>query len=406
MRRRKARIKLHPGQTRAWKSDARYVFLVAGTGGGKTWFGPIWMYREIQRHPRGNYLVVAPTYSLLSRVTFPEAKGFLDKFAPGEYKAIERCYYLPTGGKVFFGSADRPLGLEGVHCIAVWLDEAGQMKREAWDVAQRRTGLHKGKVLGTTTPYNLGWLKTEIFDKWKEGDRDYFVSQFPSILNPAYPREEFERARKTMPEWKFKMFYLGMFTRPEGLIYQDFRQEKHLVQPFAIPREWKRVIGVDWGFGEKHPAAAVWVAVAPGRKLYIYREYYRQGRIAEEIAEDIKKLSAGERIDAVACDPESPANIEVFKRHKLPARSANNAVEFGIETVTGMFRNDRLFAFKGLPNWLDEIENYRWKEGTNVPLKEYDHLMDAMRYAVMEVERGIVPVLRPGIVERESVWRR
>lgn len=386
MARKKIRRVLHPGQSRAWKSDARFVFIVAGTGGGKTWFGPIWLYREIQRHPQDNYLVVAPTYGLLQRVTFPEAKKFLDTFAPGEYKAMERAYYLPTGGKVFFGSADRPLTLEGVHVRATWLDEAGQMKREAWDVALRRVGFYKGRILGTTTPYNLGWLKTEVFDRWKAGDSDYEVVQFPSIWNPAYPKEEFERAKETLPEWKFKMFYLGQFARPTGLVYQDFDPGRHVIEPFEIPATWRRVIGVDFGYN--NPTAAVWLAISPEGVIYAYREYYKRGKLPEESGADIKQLSKDERIEYAACDPSDPAAIEKYRRLGIPARTANNAVKEGIEAVITLFKSNRFFIFRGLVNLLDEIENYRWKEKQeqlkDEPVKEYDHAVDALRYGVME----------------------
>ena len=154
-------------------------------------------------------MVVAPTYGLLQRVTLPAALRVLKLFVGGDYRAIERTFYLRTGGHVYFGSADKPLSLEGVHVYAAWLDEAGQMKREAWDVALRRAGLYEAPVLLTTTPYNLGWLKLEVYDKWAEGDRDYFVVQFPSYWNPVYPRAEYLRAKRTLPRWKFDMFYRG-----------------------------------------------------------------------------------------------------------------------------------------------------------------------------------------------------
>ena len=159
---------------------------------------------------------------MFQRIVLPRTKEFLDTVTCGEYRAGERIYYLPTGGKVFFGSADNPFSLEGVHVRAAWLDEAGQMRREAWDVVLRRVGFHKGRIILTTTPYNLGWLKTEIYDRWKAGDRNYDVVQFASIMNPAYPEEEFERARDTLPDWKFRMFYLGQFARPAGVSISRF----------------------------------------------------------------------------------------------------------------------------------------------------------------------------------------
>ena len=386
----KMRIKLHKGQSKAWKSKARFVAMIAGTGGGKSWFGPIWLYREIQANPKGSFLVVSPTYQMFQRIVLPRAEEFFDAVTGGEYKAGERAYYLPTGGVVYFGSADNPNSLEGVHVRGAWMDEAGQMRREAWDVVQRRVGLYRGRVLITTTPYNFGWLKTEVYDRWKDGDPNYDVIQFASTANPHYTEEEFERAKKALPEWKFKMFYLGQFARPAGLVYQDFDPERHVIEPFEIPSTWRRVIGVDFGYN--NPTAAVWLAISPEGVIYVYREYYKRGKLPEESGMDIKQLSRGEHIQIMACDPSEPAAIERFRRLDMPARAADNSVMEGIETVISAIRAGRFYVFRNLPNLLDEIEQYRWKEKQDdikdEPVKEYDHLMDALRYAMMACHRS------------------
>lgn len=388
---------LHPGQTKAWRSERRFVAAIAGTGGGKTWFGPIWLYREIQEHPKGDFLVAAPTYGMLQRITQPEFRKFIEEMIPGVweagYKEKDRTLYLPTGGRVFFGSADNPVTLEGVHVHAVWLDEAGQMKRMIWDVATRRVGHKKGRILITTTPYNLGWLKLEVYDRWKAGDQDYDVITFPSYWNPTYPRDEYERARRTLPAWKFNMFYRGKFARPLGLVYQDFDPQVHLIDPFPIPREWRRYIGVD--FGWNNPTAAIWLAVDHDGVGYLYREYYEVHKHPEESGQDLLDLSVTvdgepEDLEAVFCDPENPEAIDKYSDLGLPVEKAFNPISEGITEVIKLYRAHRLFIFKGLVNLLDEMENYVWKkqatetgEGLkDVPVDEYNHACDGKRYVV------------------------
>lgn len=386
----KVQIRLHPGQSKTWNSNARFVAMIAGTGGGKTRFGPLWLYREIQKYPKDSFLVISPTYIMFERIILPQTRRFLDQVTSGEYKSGEKTYYLPTDGKVFFGSADNPLSLEGIHVRAVWLDEAGQMKREVWDVSLRRVGLYQGRVLGTTTPYNLGWLKTEIYDRWKAGDKDYDVVQFPSIMNPVYPKEEFERAKATLPDWKFKMFYLGQFVRPEGLVYQEFDTARHIIDPFQIPASWRKIIGVDFGYN--NPTAAIWLAENPDGIMYAYREYYQRRKLQNESGEEIKRLSGNDQIEMLVCDPSEPEAIEQYRRLEMPAQGADNAVKEGIENVIKMFKAHRLYVFRGLVNLLDEIENYRWAQGLekvkDEPLKEYDHALDALRYGVMGILKG------------------
>lgn len=378
----KMKIRLHPGQTKAYDSGKRFIGIISGIGGGKTYFGKIWLAREIINNPQEDFLVVSPTYSMFQRIVLPQTKEFLDTVFKGEYKISEKTYYLPNG-KVFFGSADNPLSLEGVHVKGVWMDEAGQMKREAWDVAQRRTALKKGRILLTTTPYNLGWLKTDFFDLWEGGDFDYDVIQFPSILNPSFPKDEFERAKKVLPDWKFEMFYLGKFARPEGLVYKDFGVD-NLVEPFSIPSDWRRIAGLDWGYN--NPTAVIWLAIDNDGIIYVYKEYYKRGKLPSEVFFDIH----GEPVEKIYCDPSNPAAIEILRRNGLPAEPANNEVKEGISKVIELIKTKRLKVFRGLGNFLDEIGSYSWAEKAGQikeePIKDNDHLMDALRYALASLQ--------------------
>jgi len=382
---------LHPGQVRAFDSEAQYVAMIAGTGGGKTWFGPIWLAREIAKDPKGDYLAVSPTYPMLKDILLPRALEILNDWHGGTYKSMEKVYYLKRGGRVLFRSADRPLSMEGVHVNAVWLDEAGQMRSEAWHVAQRRVGFHKGRILITTTPYFLNWLKTDIYDRWKDGDPAIDVIQFGTAENPYYPREQIEVARRTMPDWMFRMFYLGEFVKPEGLVYQDFDAGIHIIEPLELPSNWRRIIGMDFGYN--NPMAAVWLAVDNDGNVYAYREYYERRKLPQDVASDLARLSKGEQIDAILVDPSAPVLIEVLRRQGFNAIPANNTVKEGIAAVTGLLREKRLFFFRGLSNTLDEIESYHWKKVNDQikeePEKEYDHAMDALRYAIMGYIKGI-----------------
>jgi len=285
---------LHPGQVRAFDSEAQYVAMIAGTGGGKTWFGSIWLAREIKKDVKADYLAVAPTYPMLKDILLPRALEILNDWHGGTYKSMEKVYYLKGGGRVLFRSADRPLSMEGVHVNAVWLDEAGQMRSEAWHVAQRRVGFHKGRILITTTPYFLNWLKTDIYDRWKEGDPAIDVIQFGTAENPYYPREQIEVARRTMPDWMFRMFYLGEFVKPEGLVYQDFDAGIHIIKPLELPSNWRRIIGMDFGYN--NPMAAVWLAIDDDGNVYAYREYYERRKLPQDVASDLARLSKGEQI--------------------------------------------------------------------------------------------------------------
>jgi hypothetical protein len=63
----KLKFNFHPGQARAWKSNARFIGVIAGAQSGKTSFLPIWLYREIQNKGPGDYLYVSPTLTLMGK---------------------------------------------------------------------------------------------------------------------------------------------------------------------------------------------------------------------------------------------------------------------------------------------------------------------------------------------------
>ena len=301
-------LNFHSGQLRAWDSQARVVLVLAGAQSGKTSFGPFWLAREIQRKGPGDYIVAAPTYKLLSLKLFPEflrlfkvacrwgdftGRGsFQNRFlfnAHGCRALFGRVPAEPT--QVFFGHAQDPDSLESATGKAAWLDEAGQKKFKlaSWEAIQRRLSIHQGRVLITTTPYDLGWLKQKLWDPWRAGDPSVEVIRFDSTENPAFPAAEFERARRELPKWKFDLYYRAIFTRPAGLIYDCFDEQAHKVRRFEIPYKWPRFLGLD--FGGVH-TAGVFYAEEPGtRRLFAYREYKAGERSA---AEHIHHLLKGE----------------------------------------------------------------------------------------------------------------
>src|SRR6185437_11409867 len=237
---------------------------------------------------------------------------------------------IPT--QVFFGYAANPDSLESATYKAVVCDEAGQkeFKRESWEAILRRLSIHQGRALITTTPYHShGWLRTEIFDKANDGTVE--LIQFASVMNPAFPPEEFERARNDLPPWKFDLFYRGILTRPPGLIYDSFDPVLLVTPRFALAPSWRRYLGLDFGGVN---TAGVFYAEEPGTgRLFAYREYKAGGRTAKEHAESLK---AGEPMLPV-CVGGSHSEGQwrnEFRVAGLPVREPDiKEVEIGIERV-------------------------------------------------------------------------
>lgn len=405
------RLALHAGQIIALLAREQHVFIIAGTGGGKTIFAPRWMYQEIERHQHEpaesqQYLVFAPSYKVLKRATLPAYIRLFHALKLGTFKRGDLVYELRNGGKVFFGSCDNPESLEGLHVRAAHGDEIGQnsVSLEVWETVRRRLAFYGGRFLGTTTPYNLGWLKQHVVDPFLRGVAvGLRVISFPSIANPMYPRDEFENARRTLPRWKFRMFHLGLFERPEGLIFDVFDEDRHLTDPFEIPIDWKRYAGQD--FGLEHPTGTVFGALDPrpypDDVLYLYAEYRRSKRATPEHIAAIKQLAGGP-LRRIFADPRSVQLIEDYRAQGLPIEPAGagaGSVKATIQEVyTRLAENasdgrPRLRVFRGLlPGWQDEVERYEWakdQSGSYLdrPIEIRDDLMDCTRYLCQGVPR-------------------
>ncbi len=393
-------LRFHDGQLKALESTRRFILLLAGTQSGKTSFGPYWLYEEIQKRGPGDYLVATPTFTLLELKALSEFKRlFEDHLQLGKYKGSpSRVFqFSPKGEEVIFGAtqanptrilfghAQDPESLESATIKAAWLDEAGQKKFKlgSWEAIQRRLSIHEGRVLITTTPYTLGWLKNELHDKAKAGDPDIELVQFESVMNPAFPRSEFERMRASMPRWKFNMMYRGIFERPAGMIYDCF-SDAHKVPRFAIPDAWPRFLGVDFGGVN---TAAVYLAQNPDTKaFYMYRTYHHGSRNAGEHAAAMKKGEPGALTAFGGAKSEGQWRSE-FKSGGLPIHQPPVwEVEVGIDRVYELFKENRLFIFDDLTAVTDDLESYsrvlndEGEPTEKIEDKETYHLLDALRY--------------------------
>jgi len=292
----KIRISAHDGQQQLLASDAFCTAAIAGTGGGKTVAGMVWLLVQMTRNPGRTWVVAEPTDDMLERVLLTSTPDrmslvdFLGMFDPHQVWLRSKGVLHHRLGTVFLVSASNPETLQGAHVAGIWLDEAGLIRMGVWLVAVQRVGLANGRILITTTPYNKGWLKTEVFDPSVAGNRDFTVVQFPSTANPNYPREAVERARRTMSPSRFAMMYLGEFGRPEGMVYDCFEATRHVVDPFEIPREWRRLGGIDFGYN--NPTAGVFLARDPDGVYYWYGEHYERERTLDDHARGPSRLRA------------------------------------------------------------------------------------------------------------------
>lgn len=385
----KLRLHLHQGQTRAWDSKRRFVFVIAGTQSGKTVFGPWWLHREIGRCGDGDYLAVTATYDLFKLKMLPEMRRvFCELLGWGTYRAGDGIIESHDGkSRIILRSAHSEGGLESATAKAAWLDECGQdeFRLDAWEAVQRRLSLAQGRVLGTTTPYNLGWLKTEVFDRWRAKDTDYDVIQFANTLNPAFPIEEYLRAERTLDDWKFRMFYKGEFDRPPGLIYGALTDDL-IIDDFPISVDWPRYVGIDFGAVN---TATIWIAHDVHKDAYyLYRETLEGGMSTKEHVRKALERAAGERVVSWFGGSASETQQRMDWKAagiRIPDPLITD-VESGIDRVIALLKEKKLFVFRSCKGTLDQAGTYSREIDAlgqvtdKIKDKSSFHWLDALRY--------------------------
>ena len=392
-------VSLHPGQVIAYQTDARFVGLIAGTGGGKTYFGPIWLYSEICKYPGDVWMVAAPTYKLLRRATIPMLEQFFaGTKLEGALNRTDGEYRLPDGGIIHLCSADDPQHLEGGQFRGVWLDEAGQMTRWVWVVIQARLGLKQGRCLITTTPYSMNWLYHEWFvnatvvhvdaagraSKSEGKDPDYFVVQFPSITNPHYSMEEFERMAGQLSEAEFNLRYQARFEQLAGLAFPDLYFCVVDRDPYKPKDSGYWVGGIDPGYTDQFGALTGFLG--DDGRLHLRKEFYESGQLLKQIVPYLDPRCN------YYTDPHAKREMEELQELGVNCTPGMSELRPGIMRVNEWSQEKKIVIPRNLfPNLLQEAAGCAYEDPermrgetdrTKLSRGTPHHLLDALRYLV------------------------
>ena len=399
------KLRMHAGQKAAYDSKAREVLVLAGTQGGKTCFGPDWLYQEIANRGPGDYLIGTATFPLLKLKVLPEfLLLFRDILGLGVWKDAEKvfeCHDKKTRVIVF--SATNPESIESATAKGAWLDEAGQkqFKREAREAVVRRLSINEGRILYTTTPYGLGWLKTEVYDRAQESANGIDIINFPSTMNPAFPRAEYERQKGLLPSWKFRMFYDGLFDKPVGLVYDAFDEATCKVPRFPIPNGWPVYVGHD--FGAANPAAMFYAKDPTTGYIYAWHCYRpRTGKSVAERVADFRDIVAGRTVMKRAGGSHQEEEIrEAYRAHGWPiVEPGRRTVEEQIQRVYGLHRLNKLYVFNDMAAYLDEKLSYSYK--LDEKYQPLDEIEDSSSFHLMDAERYILSDFTPETAEHQG----
>lgn len=384
-------INLFPQQFEVMNFETQFALVCAGKQSGKTFVGSCWTGTKIVEFPEEmTGAIIAPTYKILHQSTLPKLFSL--------YPRLRKMYKEQKGEIVisenpsqiiFTRSAEDPLGIEGMSPNWMWLDEAGQMKRLIWSTVRGRVSMTRGQVLMTTTAYNLGWLFREYYLPWKNKlDSSFSFFSWRSIDNPNFPEDFFEAERRRLSPEEFARNYCGEFRKMEGLVF-DLRNKcvvnARSLRSLANP---KYIAGIDWGFS--NPAGILIICIA-NNKYYIVDEWKQRGKTTAEIIKQLQKFMNLYPISKIYPDPAEPDRIKELEYAGIISEEVTKDVKGGISFVQQLFKDDMIIVNENCREFLDETSSYHYDPNrpTDYPVKENDHLLDCLRYALFSLHLNL-----------------
>lgn len=380
-----------------WSFKGRYRVVKGSRASKKSKTAALWFIWGIMKYKAANLLVVRKTYRTLKDSCFTELKWAIKRFGVEAWfdckESPLEITYKPTGQKIYFRGLDDPLKVTSVTvdtgCLCwLWIEEAYEiMNEDDFNVLDESIrgevpdGLFK-QVTFTFNPWNeRHWLKRRFFDVQ---DPEILALTTNYLCNEWLDTADlnvFESMRKNNPR-RYAVAGLGNWGIVDGLIYDRWHEESFTLEQV---RNCKSAFGLDFGYTNDPTAFFVGFLDLENKRLFVYDELYEKGLSNKRIFEKISSMGyAKERITADSAEPKSIDELQTLGlRHIKGAKKGKDSIINGIQWIQDL----EIIIHPRCTNFLTEISNYTWdsdKFGAklNKPIDDFNHLMDAMRYAL------------------------
>jgi hypothetical protein len=178
------------------------------------------------------------------------------------------------------------------------------------------------------TPLREGhfWVKKRFVDPCPQGNvilldkltgskRIFIQAKLQDNLALMEAQPDYINTLLMLPEAEKKAKLYGDWDAVAGQVFSEFRVKRmldepenacHVCDPFEIPSWWPRVLAIDWGYAAS--TFALWCAIAPDGRVFIYREFEIKKTTIQTWGAMIWALSQGENLRAKVIDPSAKQN--------------------------------------------------------------------------------------------------
>ena len=310
---------------------------------------------------------------------------------------------------------------QGASLDFVWFDE--EPPEDVYYECRMRVFDRKGDIFGTMTPLKgLTFIYNEIYlNRHNDGEVWYEFIEWAD--NPYLDEAEIKALEGTMDEVSLQARRFGRFaSHTAGLVYPEFDERVHVIEPRSLPKEWQDMISIDPGLN--NPLSAHWYAVDYDDNVYVVAEHYEAGQGVDYHADAIKRISESlgwhsdgkgryyALIDSAAKQRtlgsvKSVAEL-FYEKGILVNPNVEKDLFAGLARVKSYLNQKNglpnLYIFSNCVNLIRELKGYYWGNG-DTPRKADDHSLDEMRYYLMSKPRKQAPPVEKSPIERDKERR-
>lgn len=391
-----------------FKARSRFVAYGGARGGGKSWSLQRKLPLMCLRYAGIKVLLLRRTYKDLERnhvrVLEPLLKGV------ARYSRQEKCFYFPNGSILELGycaSEADVLQYQGQEYDVIAIDEATQFTEyqfETLTACMRGANDFPKRMYLTCNPGGVGheWVKRRFISrKYKDtespGDYEFISATIfdNKILLSSDP--DYVNMLNNLSDGLRQAWRDGNWDMLAGQYFSEFDRSVHVIEPFAIPANWKRYRAIDYGLD---CLACLWLAIDERGDYYVYREYAESDKVISAGAKDIIELSEEDSIiytvapdDLWARSQETAkSKADIFREHGLTLLKGNRNREAGWlavkELLTIKNGESRLKIFSNCTNLIECLPALQrdQKRPTDCMTEPHDitHLPDALRYFCLQ----------------------
>lgn len=384
------------GYATFWNCKKRYRAVKGSRRSKKSKTMALWTIYNIMKYPDSNMLVVRKTYRTLKDSCFTELKWAIKRLSVEEWWDVKESplemTYKPTGQKIYFRGLDDPLKITSIAVEVgvlawMWIEEAYEITSEDdFDTLAESMlgdcpkGLFKQITL-TFNPWNeKTWIKKRFFDNPDENTLALTTNyQCNEWLSPE-DIKIFETMKEHNPR-RYNVAGLGNWGIVDGLVYENFKEQEFKLDDI---RDCKTAVGLDFGYTNDPSALFVGFVDQENKRIYVWDEMYEKGLSNKRIFENITSMGySKERITADSAEPKSIDELKGYGLRVKGAVKGKDSVLNGIQWI----QDFEIIIHPRCVNFVTEINNYTWDEDKfgnklNRPIDDFNHLMDAMRYAL------------------------